>query len=105
MITLKTLILPGQRLSIRVCNVATSASEWTPLAWGSRVLSPAVLTGCLTVAVFGGWGTPARGAELSCLKCHADQRIQFGPSAHAQAGLVCTDCHGGDGKVTDETAD
>jgi hypothetical protein len=47
-------------------------------------------------------GAPA--AEISCLKCHAKEQGLYAPSAHAQAGLTCVDCHGGDPKATDETA-
>ena len=46
----------------------------------------------------------ARADEPSCLKCHKDKADLFASSAHAQAGLTCMQCHGGDPKVTDETA-
>ncbi len=57
-----------------------------------------------TVAV---WlvGTIATWAEApSCLTCHKDQAGLFMSSAHAQAGLSCIQCHGGDQKATDELA-
>ncbi|HUI05513.1 MAG TPA: hypothetical protein VL486_00755 [Verrucomicrobiae bacterium] len=47
---------------------------------------------------------PASAAEISCLKCHVKEKTLFAPSAHAQAGLTCVDCHGGDPNATDETA-
>ncbi|MBI5395124.1 MAG: cytochrome c3 family protein [Verrucomicrobia bacterium] len=45
-------------------------------------------------------------AEDSCITCHEHQkqREAFLNSAHAQAGVTCRDCHGGDGKLKDETA-
>jgi len=45
-------------------------------------------------------------AEDFCLNCHdhQKQREQFLGSAHAQAGVICRDCHGGDAKAKDETA-
>jgi cytochrome c553 len=48
--------------------------------------------------------TGASAADISCLKCHEKERTLYAPSAHAQAGLTCVDCHGGDPKATDETA-
>lgn len=46
----------------------------------------------------------ASAADISCLKCHDKKKTLYAPSAHAQAGLTCVDCHGGDPKATDETA-
>ena len=48
--------------------------------------------------------TRATAQEPTCFKCHADQKKLFAASAHAQAGLSCVDCHGGDPKVADESA-
>ena len=58
---------------------------------------------CATALWLGVVGSAAA-AEVSCLKCHDKISQQFGPSAHAQAGLTCVDCHGGDPKATDESA-
>ena len=46
----------------------------------------------------------ALAADPSCFKCHEEQRKLHVTSAHAQAGLSCVDCHGGDPKAADETA-
>lgn len=43
-------------------------------------------------------------ADPSCLQCHKEQQKLHITSAHAQAGLTCVDCHGGDPKATDENA-
>ncbi len=48
--------------------------------------------------------TAASAADISCLACHEKERALYAPSAHAQAGLTCVDCHGGDPKATDITA-
>ncbi len=48
--------------------------------------------------------TAAPAADISCLACHEKERALYAPSAHAQAGLTCVDCHGGDPKATDITA-
>ena len=48
--------------------------------------------------------TPAAAQEISCVRCHSNQKTQFTGSAHAQAGLTCIDCHGGDPQATDESA-
>ena len=48
--------------------------------------------------------TAASAADVSCLTCHEKERALYAPSAHAQAGLTCVDCHGGDPKATDITA-
>ena len=45
-----------------------------------------------------------RAEEISCLGCHQDIQKTFSASAHAQAGLTCVNCHGGDPKATDELA-
>jgi hypothetical protein len=63
-------------------------------AWPSMALALAILMAAGS----------ARAAEPTCLGCHKQQADQFAPSAHAQAGLSCVDCHGGDPKLTDETA-
>ena len=39
-----------------------------------------------------------------CLNCHKDQVQLWMPSVHAQAGLTCVSCHGGNPTATDETA-
>ena len=39
-----------------------------------------------------------RAAGISCLICHTNEMHQFSASVHAQAGLNCVDCHGGDPK-------
>jgi hypothetical protein len=49
-------------------------------------------------------GASARAVDVSCLVCHTNEAHAFTASAHAQAGLNCVDCHGGDPKATDETA-
>jgi hypothetical protein len=46
----------------------------------------------------------ADAAEISCLSCHDKEKAAFAGSAHAQAGLNCVDCHGGDPSLPDETA-
>lgn len=51
-----------------------------------------------------GWNLRAQAAQLACLTCHEDQKKQFEASAHAQAGMTCVDCHGGNAAATDETA-
>ena len=70
-----------QRLSLRRRNVVS------------------VLTGALILAWSG-----ADAAEPSCLKCHKDQAALFLRSAHAQAGISCVQCHGGNPMATDENA-
>lgn len=48
---------------------------------------------------------PARAGTLSCTGCHDKALVaQFTECAHAQAGLTCVDCHGGDPKAADEKA-
>jgi hypothetical protein len=49
-------------------------------------------------------GVSVRAAEISCLACHDKEKQQFTASAHAQTGLSCVDCHGGNPTATDETA-
>jgi hypothetical protein len=66
-----------------------------PQRWRNVALAPAALW-VLALA--------AHAAEPSCFKCHDPQRKQFVASAHAQAGLGCVDCHGGNPNATDETA-
>jgi hypothetical protein len=34
--------------------------------------------------------------EYGCLACHADKRTAFGQGVHAERGIQCHDCHGGD---------
>jgi len=58
------------------------------------------VTGALCLATLG----VVRAAEPSCLNCHKDQAGLFMPSAHAQAGISCVQCHGGDPQATNETA-
>ncbi len=48
--------------------------------------------------------TAASAADISCLACHEKEKTLYLPSTHAQAGLTCVDCHGGDPKATDMTA-
>jgi hypothetical protein len=45
-------------------------------------------------------------SEISCLRCHEheSQVKQLTVSVHAQAGVTCIDCHGGDSGAPDETA-
>lgn len=42
----------------------------------------------------------------SCMDCHdhEEQAKQLAVSIHSEAGVTCTDCHGGDPAATDETA-
>ena len=61
-----------------------------------------VISMLLTLLVATATGVSA--ADISCLKCHEKEKALYAPSAHAQAGLTCVDCHGGDPKATDETA-
>ncbi|MGA2139007.1 MAG: cytochrome c3 family protein [Verrucomicrobiia bacterium] len=58
----------------------------------------------LTFALLATAVTAAPAADISCLTCHEKERALYTPSAHAQAGLTCVDCHGGDPKATDVTA-
>lgn len=50
------------------------------------------------------WSATGRAAEVSCLKCHEKENAVFTVSAHAQAGLSCVDCHGGNPKDAEPTA-
>ncbi|MBI4539575.1 MAG: cytochrome c3 family protein [Gemmatimonadetes bacterium] len=34
--------------------------------------------------------------EYSCIMCHTDKRSAFLEGVHAERGIVCVDCHGGD---------
>jgi hypothetical protein len=47
---------------------------------------------------------PSQAAEMSCLSCHDKEKALFAISAHAQAGVTCLGCHGGNPDVADETA-
>ena len=38
-------------------------------------------------------------AEYGCLACHADKRAAFDQGVHAERGIQCRDCHGGDPKA------
>ena len=58
------------------------------------------VTGALWLVAMGA----PRADEPSCLKCHKDQGGLFMASAHAQAGLSCVQCHGGNPQATDKTA-
>lgn len=45
-------------------------------------------------SIFGfGLDQPATVKSEQCLTCHADAHPRFFATAHAQAGLACTDCH------------
>ena len=71
-----------QRLSLRRRDVvATAVALWFVVAGAA---SAADAPGCLT--------------------CHPDQTHLWTSSVHAQAGLSCVNCHGGNPKATDETA-
>jgi hypothetical protein len=55
-----------------------------------------------------GWSQPAgQGARPSldqdygCVVCHADMRRAFIQGVHAERGIVCDDCHGGDPTALD----
>ena len=50
------------------------------------------------------WGAASRAADISCLKCHEKEQAVFAISAHAQAGVSCVDCHGGNPKDAEATA-
>lgn len=39
--------------------------------------------------------------EYSCIMCHADKRRSFLQGLHAERGIVCVDCHGGNPKSFD----
>lgn len=73
-------------------------SSMKPLFSGRSCTLVLILTGCLAA------GVAAQAAEVSCLECHDDQKQQFTSSAHAQAGLSCRDCHGGNPSAADMTA-
>ena len=34
--------------------------------------------------------------EYSCIMCHTEMRTDFLEGVHADRGIQCTDCHGGD---------
>ena len=71
-----------QRLSLRRRDVvATAVALWF------------VVTGAASAADAPG-----------CLTCHPDQTHLWTSSVHAQAGLSCVNCHGGNPKATNETA-
>lgn len=39
---------------------------------------------------------PSLGQDYGCVVCHADMRRAFVEGVHAERGIVCADCHGGD---------
>jgi Cytochrome c3 len=56
------------------------------------------------VAALAWLAQPVFSAEEGCVNCHQKQQQLFAPSAHAEAGVRCHDCHGGDPKAKDKTA-
>jgi hypothetical protein len=40
----------------------------------------------------------------SCMVCHGEQKVDFKQSIHAQGGVLCHDCHGGDPTTLDQEA-
>jgi hypothetical protein len=40
----------------------------------------------------------------SCMVCHGEQKVEFNQSIHAQGGILCRDCHGGDPTILDQDA-
>lgn len=49
-------------------------------------------------------GVTGHAAEISCRRCHEKETGLFAGSTHAQAGLSCVDCHGGNPNDTEPTA-
>jgi predicted CXXCH cytochrome family protein len=54
------------------------------------------------IAVAGGGDGLA--AQKQCGVCHPESRVAFGQSRHAQEGVTCTDCHGGNDTTLDTEA-
>ena len=66
--------------------------------WRHDVVAIAVAIGLVVTAA-------AQAADgPGCLACHKEQAQLWSASVHAQAGLNCVNCHGGNPKATDETA-
>jgi hypothetical protein len=42
--------------------------------------------------------------SYSCMVCHGEQKVEFNQSIHAQGGILCKDCHGGDPTSLDQDA-
>jgi len=42
--------------------------------------------------------------SYSCMVCHGEQKVEFNQSIHAQGGILCHDCHGGDPATLDQDA-
>ncbi len=42
--------------------------------------------------------------SYSCMVCHGEQKVEFNQSIHAQGGILCHDCHGGDPSTLDQDA-
>ena len=69
--------------------------------------TPSLTPSCalaLAVLVLPTFPVPVPAADVSCLSCHDKIKTLFESSAHAQVGMTCVDCHGGDPKAKDETA-
>lgn len=68
------------------------------------------LIACVAMfAAFLALSLPARGEIVrvgreknTCRFCHGAEGRQFGQSAHAEFGLLCTSCHGGDGTAIEK---
>jgi predicted CXXCH cytochrome family protein len=44
----------------------------------------------------------AAGSQYGCVICHKDKRRAFAEGAHANRGIVCHDCHGGDPEAVEK---
>jgi len=71
-----------------------------PMSRRSLVLA-AVLSGSLIPGTALGQEPPAQlDSTYGCLACHADKRAAFNQGVHAERGIKCVDCHGGDPRAT-----
>jgi len=76
----------------------------------SRAKENAFLVELLTVFFFLALPAPMAGTQNSCLNCHSalDPPLNvsaevFSSSVHAQKGITCADCHGGDPSTADNS--
>jgi hypothetical protein len=75
----------------------------------SRAALRAVLVACAAAAIpasgaaaqsAGGRVAIPRDTSYGCVACHADMRTAFVMGVHAERGIKCDDCHGGDPAAT-----
>lgn len=97
--------LLGYFFGVRRLDAALPLRGLTRRRWARRAAPTRRLrqAAALQLALFAATYA-AQAADSSCVGCHKAQAALFASSAHAPAGLACTDCHGGNPKDTEPTA-